>query len=68
MDPNQCYREILELAAKLWDGIGCGDYKCLDHYEGDVDRLCERITALDTWLSKGGFLPDNWKKKEQASG
>jgi hypothetical protein len=25
------------------------------------DRMCELFTALDGWLTQGGFLPESWK-------
>jgi len=27
----------------------------------DADRLAELILALDEWLKKGGFLPNDWQ-------
>lgn len=32
-----------------------------DGWEGAVDELVESFTALDTWLSKGGFFPLAWQ-------
>lgn len=28
--------------------------------EGDATRLAELVAALDAWLTRGGFLPDEW--------
>lgn len=28
---------------------------------GDADRLAELSEALDQWISRGGFLPGQWK-------
>lgn len=67
MDPDRNLEEQRELAAKLLDGIGCHEYSCLDHYEGDVDRLCELVMALDRWLSREGFLPERWQKAPKKS-
>lgn len=30
--------------------------------EDDTSELVNNINALDEWLSKGGFLPDDWSK------
>ena len=52
MDPNTALKEIREFV------IG-------QHYKNlgpdEVDRLCEVFDGLDEWLSKGGFLPEDWK-------
>lgn len=29
---------------------------------GDAERLADLVEALDEWLSKGGFLPEAWKR------
>ena len=28
----------------------------------DDSELAERVRHLDTWLTSGGFLPDDWRK------
>lgn len=33
----------------------------LEHGDGDVDVLVERVKALDEWLSTGGFRPTPWQ-------
>ena len=60
MDPNANLREQRELAKRL-----------LDHDREDDDdvwRLCELIEALDEWLSKGGYLPQDWQSLGQRLG
>lgn len=32
------------------------------HSADEFDELCELVEAMDNWLSKGGFLPDAWKR------
>ncbi|MGH9890688.1 MAG: hypothetical protein ACREA0_01630 [bacterium] len=32
-------------------------------YECDVEQLCALVDALDTCLSKGGLLPNEWRKQ-----
>jgi hypothetical protein len=70
MDPKATLVRIRELTAELaahprsiavysdilserWDLRRC------------ADELAELVTALDEWLSQGGFLPDGWQPKEQ---
>lgn len=55
MDPNANLKEQRRLCAKM---IG-------DEYEVDSDdamRLVELVQALDEWIYKGGFLPDDWRR------
>lgn len=59
MDPDANLAELLKLAAKLQDFE-------MPPYSGgtdehDVHRLCELVTALDEWITKGGFLPARWR-------
>jgi hypothetical protein len=51
MDPNATLDSIRELVAKSVN-------KPLD--EADSDTLAELVDALDSWLSRGGFLPTEW--------
>lgn len=34
----------------------------LSRFLEDVQSLADHFEALDQWLSKGGFLPDAWKR------
>jgi hypothetical protein len=56
MDPNVNLREqrmiIADMLAEDSDEIDTGD----------ALRLAELAQALDEWISKGGFLPDAWKR------
>jgi len=47
MDPNKTLEQIRALAKYI------GDH--------DYDALVDLVNSLDSWLSKGGFLPDRWK-------
>lgn len=47
LDPTQTLTEIRELAEE-WPEID------------DFDALPQKVKDLDEWLSKGGFLPDQW--------
>ena len=56
MDPNDTLSALRESVKNVYDGPGLsGDY---------VFELAEQITALDEWLSGGGFLPDAWQHNE----
>ena len=51
MDPDLTLAEIQTLTAA--------------HQRGewiDVDRLVELIDALDNWLIRGGFPPEQWRR------
>lgn len=63
MDPDVNLEEQRKLAARLIaqiDSEPADDVIDLD----DVDRLIELVQALDQWISRGGFLPQAWQKKE----
>lgn len=50
MDPNTTLHEIREIL----DDCSC----CWD--DDTRSRLAEKMTALDSWMSKGGFVPTDW--------
>jgi hypothetical protein len=50
MDPNETLEQIRALAKYI------GDH--------DYDALVDLVNSLDSWLSKGGFLPDRWKRPD----
>jgi hypothetical protein len=52
MDPDECLRTIREIVQRINDD---------DHLESDLGELSDAFEALDGWLSRGGFLPDDWK-------
>lgn len=54
MDPDEALR-ILRLTAKQMDA----DENPLI-FAAHANELIEHFTALDEWLSKGGFLPAAW--------
>lgn len=37
----------------------------LDVFPDRAERLAELISALDQWISKGGFLPAAWRKERK---
>jgi hypothetical protein len=59
MDPNENLEETRDLAEKLHD---VGDV-LVGPVVADADdalRLCELTRALDQWVMRGGFLPEEW--------
>jgi hypothetical protein len=53
MDPNETLDQLLAIAERIHDG---------DERPHDAGELADLLDNLDHWLSKGGFLPDRWKK------
>jgi hypothetical protein len=54
MDPNELLAEILRRAEKV------AAYGCSNCY---ADLLADGILRMDEWLSKGGLLPEAWKRE-----
>ena len=62
MDPNATLRDLLEYRDEIfeeWDNA-TEDGEC----EATDREICiaELIDALDGWISRGGFLPQKWRK------
>ena len=56
MDPNKTYHKIVECIETIkW----ADDVFVMAE---EAEELCELFYILDGWLSKGGFLPDKWKR------
>lgn len=53
MDPNAALRTLREMADDSLDG---------DAPSVTQSELAEQVRALDEWLSKGGFPPEEWQK------
>ena len=59
MDPDETLkklREALELYCRRYRDKGTG--------LREADDMADAVEALDNWLSIGGFLPEDWKKRE----
>ena len=57
MDPDTALenaREALAVYARRYRDKGTG--------LSEADDLADAFEALDGWLSRGGFLPDAWKR------
>jgi hypothetical protein len=57
MDPNANLTEMRELAQTLLDNNAD-----LSDFCAQAERLAELVQALDEWLTRGGFLPRDWKR------
>ncbi len=58
MDPTANLAEQRRIVARFIDGPADGH----ETASSDHARLCELVEALDEWLSRGGFLPDQWQR------
>jgi hypothetical protein len=61
MDPNATLARIREIIAtprnwNIWDNANTTD----------AEELAELVTALDQWISGGGFLPCDWSANTTA--
>lgn len=54
MDPNETLRELRGMISDAQD------------FNADIDGdlMAEKFEALDTWLARGGFLPEAWRRRE----
>jgi hypothetical protein len=55
MDPDQALTDARK-ACKHWHEGERGDYDFVA-----LDELVNAFEALDQWLSRGGFLPRDWR-------
>lgn len=53
MDPNETLTEIRKLTTKRNNNPPTFD-------SVDAAILCELFDALDAWITRGGFLPNEW--------
>ena len=53
MDPNETLRRLRELSATPINNN-------MKEFGELIDNLVFNFEALDEWLSKGGFLPNEW--------
>ena len=56
MDPNATLARLLGLATMNEHAQATLEKAAI------ADEMSELIEALDGWISKGGFLPDRWRK------
>jgi hypothetical protein len=52
LDPNATLAELRRLVDEHWDEDSAGD---------PAREFAEHVSALDDWLTRGGFLPAVWE-------
>ncbi len=52
MDPDETLVEIRRMVSEASD----------DLESADISYLVDLIDGLDSWLSKGGYLPKEWER------
>jgi len=57
MDPEATLKEMRALASNI---LHTPDAVDLDIYVW-ATRLADQVEAMDGWLSKGGFMPKDWR-------
>jgi hypothetical protein len=65
MDPNQTLTDLRSKAFRLLRASerAQANDQSPSFSEEDVLALVEGVIALDEWLVKGGFLPQDWNQK-----
>lgn len=68
MDPTENLKSQMRLVVNIVRTIDGsedinGDIPSLHKVARMANELAEHVDALNTWLSKGGFLPDQWSKE-----
>jgi hypothetical protein len=73
MDPNKLLEEIREILGKEYY-VDCTEESREKDFNSltprnqmlldDGDRLSGLVQDLDSWLSRGGFLPKAWERKK----
>ena len=68
MDPNAILKQQLEIAEeikKIWDdcnGDGTLTKSQMEIVSDHANQLAELVLDLNTWITKGGFLPEAWRE------
>lgn len=68
MDPNKTLADLRDYARSLLDEVdranktGVADFSSPE----EAYTMAEQLEALDDWLSRGGFLPDDWQSLSRA--
>lgn len=62
MDPTANLRRLREVAAKILRMVD-GPFLETTPLTQPAAELAELTEALDQWIVRGGFLPEQWKRK-----
>lgn len=58
MDPNTALNDLRRAVAAIDNNDGMSEHAFSDQ----LDNIIQEFTALDQWLTGGGFLPNDWNK------
>lgn len=58
MDPNAALQRL----RRAVDGVETVAAGSEENWSGELLAVLEHFEALDEWLSRGGFLPDDWSR------
>lgn len=67
MDPNELLEALRDCAQELIgevenaNRVGIADFSSSE----TAYKMAEKFEALDTWLTRGGFLPSDWKSQSR---
>lgn len=52
MDPTEALKDVRSLSERV---------RTTEQVSDNVGMLIDTVEGLDEWISKGGFLPDQWR-------
>lgn len=64
MDPDANLEEQRSLSESILEALDVDEDEevDMDAVRDDANRLAELVQALDQWISRGGFLPKDWRR------
>jgi hypothetical protein len=65
MDPNEALRQIRLLIKQMQLEDGPVSAGARPEFIQHARDLAETVEGLDEWLSKDGFLPDDWRSDDE---
>jgi hypothetical protein len=67
MDPNEALRQIRLLIKQMQveDKTPIQESADLFNFVQHARDLAETVEGLDEWLSRDGFLPDDWRSDDE---
>ncbi len=72
MDPNEALRKLRYMVVRTLAGPeepeALNDDELAEWWQGQADGLAQQFDALDSWLSRGGFPPEEWREGPDAAG
>jgi len=72
MDPNEALAVLRDRLITLVAWAEAEEWevspKALREHDADLIAVADAFTALDDWLSRDGFLPDDWRSDDEKVG